>query len=65
MNGFTKHQLEIGNKQPVHRFKLCDKCEEQRPPEGGIDMSSTRWYCCTCWAHRVTSRNLNAKTKTA
>jgi hypothetical protein len=65
MNGFVNRQLEIGSKQPVHKYRLCTKCEEQRPPEGGVDMSPTRWHCSVCWAHRVTSRNLNAKTKTA
>jgi hypothetical protein len=63
MNGFTRHQLEIGSKQPIHKYKLCNKCEEMRPPEGGIELSPTRWSCSSCWANRVTSRNLNAKTK--
>ena len=45
MNGFTRHQLEIGSKQPIHKYKLCNKCEEMRPPEGGIELSPTRWSC--------------------
>lgn len=65
MTGFVRHQLEIGSKQPVHKYKLCNKCEEQKPPEGGISMSPTKWHCASCWANRVTVRNLNsAKTKT-
>jgi hypothetical protein len=66
MTGFTRHQLELGNKQPVHKFKLCAKCDEQKPPEGGIDMSPTRWHCSTCWTLRAIVRNLpNVKTKAA
>lgn len=65
MNGFTRNQLAIGSKQPIHKYKLCNKCEEMRPPEGGIELSPTRWSCSTCWANRVTKRNLlNAKTET-
>ena len=65
MNGFTRHQLEIGSNQPIHKYKLCNKCEEMRAPEGGIELSPTRWSCSACWANRVTRRNLkNAKTET-
>jgi hypothetical protein len=65
MSGFVRHQLEIGSKQPVHKYRLCAKCEEMRPPEGGVDMSPSRWHCSVCWAHRATKRNLlNAKTET-
>ena len=56
MNGFAKQQLEIGSKQPTHKFKLCGRCEESKPPEGGIQMNPTKWYCAACWAHRATRR---------
>lgn len=60
MNGFVSHQLEIGSNQPVHRYKLCNKCEEQRPPEGGIQMSQAKWHCASCWATRA-SRSLGGR----
>ena len=66
MSGFRRQQLDIGGKQPVHKLKLCNKCEELKPPEGGIELSTSRWHCSTCWINRVTVRNLpNVKTKTA
>ena len=42
--------------QPVHRFKLCSKCEREKPPEGGIEMSPTRWICAACWTRKATRR---------
>jgi hypothetical protein len=49
--------LNHGNPpQPVHRFKLCAKCEQSKPPEGGIDMNPTRWICATCWTRQATRR---------
>ena len=66
MSGFRRQQLEIGGKQPMHRLKLCNKCEEMKPPEGGVELSTSRWHCGACWTRRATSGNLsNAKTKTA
>lgn len=31
------------------RLKVCIQCTEPKPPEGGIDMSPTRWLCARCW----------------
>ena len=47
-----KYKMEIGSLQPVHKYKLCNKCEEMKPPEGGIEISPTRWSCFTCWMAR-------------
>ena len=66
MNGFVKQQLDIGSKQPFHRYKECSQCNEMKPPEGGIQMSHIKWHCVSCWTNRATRRRvLNAKTKTA
>jgi len=58
MSGFVKQQLDIGSQQPLHKYKLCNKCEEMKPPEGGIQMSPNKWYCALCWTHRATRPNL-------
>ena len=58
MSGFAKQQLEIGSKQPVHKHKLCNKCEEMKPPEGGIQMNPSKWHCAACWVRRVVVRKL-------
>ena len=61
MNGFVKQQLDLGGQQPnMHKFKQCAKCEENKPPEGGIQMSPNKWYCANCWAIRMTRRPKNA-----
>jgi hypothetical protein len=66
MNGFVNRQLELGSKQPIHKYKLCNKCEELKPPEGGIELSPHKWSCARCWANRVSRRSLlDAKTKAA
>ena len=59
MTGFAKRQLVIGDgRQPVHKYKLCNKCEEMRPPEGGVQMSPSKWLCAVCWTRRITTKNL-------
>jgi hypothetical protein len=57
MSGFAKRQLDIGSKQPLHKYKLCNKCDVEKPPEGGIDMGH-KWICAHCWVARKTSSNL-------
>lgn len=57
-NNFVNNHLSIGGSQPVHKYKLCNKCEELRPPEGGVQMNPSRWICASCWTNRVTGRNL-------
>jgi hypothetical protein len=59
MSGFAKQQLAFGRNQPVHKYKLCNKCEEMKPPEGGIQMNPSKWYCAACWVKRAVVRNLN------
>lgn len=39
--------------QPAHTFKLCNKCDEMRPPEGGIELRPGKWHCAKCWATRA------------
>lgn len=55
---FVQQKIHIGSKQPIHQLKHCDKCDDKRPPEGGIQMNPTKWYCARCWTKRVTVRNL-------
>ena len=61
MNGFIKQQLSIGGKQPVHQTKECNKCNEMKVPEGGIQMSQNKWYCAGCWAHKVCDPSLETE----
>ena len=63
---FTTNHLQLGSKQPVHKLQLCNKCEEKRPPEGGIQINAARWICACCWTKRVTTKNFvqHAKTQT-
>jgi hypothetical protein len=61
MNGFVKRQLDLnGIQTQTHQFKQCDKCTQQKPPEGGIQMSLNKWYCAGCWTNRITRRPKNA-----
>ena len=34
---------------PTHQFRMCQACDQSRPPEGGIQLSRTRWVCASCW----------------
>ena len=42
--------------RPSHKFKLCDKCLKSKPPEGGIEMSKTKWICAVCWTRKAILR---------
>jgi formylmethanofuran dehydrogenase subunit E len=57
-SNFVNNHLSIGSEQPVHKSRLCNKCEEMRLPEGGVQMNPSRWICASCWTNRVTGRNL-------
>jgi hypothetical protein len=63
---FAEQQLQIGAKQPCHQFKLCGKCQQDKPPEGGIEMGG-KWMCAGCWTRRSAKKNLlqNRHTKNA
>ena len=62
MSGFVRRQLSIGgDRQPLHQYKVCNKCEEAKPPEGGVQMSPNRWHCALCWTKRITIQNLNGE----
>lgn len=58
MSFVTKQLLLNGGnpQQPVHQFKVCARCEQHKPPEGGINMNPTRWICAACWTRRATRR---------
>lgn len=51
------HALQLGRANPSHQFKFCAKCQQDKPPEGGIDMGA-KWHCQACWNRRSTSNNL-------
>lgn len=40
----------------AHQLKLCSKCKNMKPPEGGIEMSPTRWMCASCWTNKAIRR---------
>jgi len=63
---FANHHLQLGRVSHMHKFQFCNKCATMRPPEGGIELSATKWHCASCWAKRLTTKNLvqHAKTKT-
>ena len=50
-------QIDIGASHGSHKFKLCTKCETEKPPEGGIEMG-VKWICQSCWNKRITGKNL-------
>lgn len=49
--------IDLGATHSTNKFKFCDKCDTNKPPEGGIDMGS-RWYCQSCWNKKITGKNL-------
>lgn len=56
---FVNSRLDLPRtptQQPVHKFKHCNKCNDMRPPEGGVQMNPTRWHCAACWTVRATTK---------
>jgi len=57
-------QIDIGARFSNHKFKLCTKCDIDKPPEGGIDMGH-KWICQSCWNKRITGKYLRQNSKNA
>jgi hypothetical protein len=50
---FTKHQLKLPGSPPLgQKYKHCATCKQDKPPEGGVEMSPTRFVCVVCWNRR-------------
>jgi hypothetical protein len=53
---FAMHQISLPNSaKNSSQYKLCHKCEEKKPPEGGVQTSPRRWYCAICWVDKMKS----------
>jgi hypothetical protein len=48
--------LGLNGNQPVHKLRCCNKCDEVKPPEGGIDMGH-KWICQSCWIAKKIGRH--------
>jgi hypothetical protein len=57
-SNFVNNHIRLNGNVHGHKLKLCNKCEEVKPPEGGVQMSAARWICASCWTDRETGRNL-------
>ena len=57
---FVKKNINLpgGNMQGAHPLKTSSKCQQERVPEGGIEMGPGRWMCAICWTLRVVKRPL-------
>jgi hypothetical protein len=49
------HEVKFGIHNPVHRYKCCNACDKDKPPEGGIDMGH-KWICQACWIAKKTGK---------
>lgn len=57
-SNFVNNHVRLNGNVHGHRLKLCNKCEEMKPPEGGVQMSAARWICASCWTDRETGKKL-------
>lgn len=32
---------------------LCNGCNYETPPEGGIQLTASKWICSKCWVERA------------
>jgi hypothetical protein len=40
----------------ANKMQICSKCLKEKPPEGGVEMSATKWVCASCWTNRAIRR---------
>lgn len=38
------------NAQPL---LFCNQCNYETPPEGGIQLTASKWICSKCWVERA------------
>lgn len=62
-SNFVNNHIRLNGNCHGHKLQLCNKCAREKPPEGGVEMSATRWICASCWTNRITSQNLKEMAK--
>ena len=62
-NNFVNNPVRLNVNVHGHKLQICNKCGLKKPPEGGVEMSATKWICASCWTNRVTSQNLKEMAK--
>ena len=62
-SNFVNNHVRLNGNCHGHKLKFCNKCEEIKPPEGGVQMSAARWICASCWTNWETSRQLREMAK--
>ena len=41
-SNFVNNHVRLNGNVHGHKLRLCNKCEEMKPPEGGVQMSAAR-----------------------
>ncbi len=62
-SNFVNDHIRLNGNVHGHKLRLCNKCEEKKPPEGGVQMSTSRWICASCWTNWETGRQLKEMAK--
>ena len=57
-SNFVNNPVRLNGNVHGHKLQLCNKCALMKPPEGGVEMSATKWLCASCWTNRITGQNL-------
>jgi hypothetical protein len=57
-SNFVNNHVRLNGNCYAHKLQMCGKCLKEKPPEGGVEMSATRWICASCWTDRETGRHL-------
>ena len=62
-SNFVNNHIRLNGNVHGHKLQACNKCNQMKPPEGGVEFSATRWICASCWTDRVISQNLKEMAK--
>jgi hypothetical protein len=57
-SNFVNNPVRLNGNCHGNKLQKCNTCLVEKPPEGGVEMSATRWLCASCWTDRITGRNL-------
>ena len=50
MHSNTTITTQLSPLRGSSQFRFCSgKCQEVRPPEGGVELTPGKWRCVSCW----------------
>lgn len=49
MTTHRTHVVLAGSNKSGGLLQTCCRCMAEKPPEGGVNVTTSKWYCFHCW----------------